>query len=519
MNSTVLRLTTTFPSWMISCPTCRPRPNFKRNCLLTTKSVYISLSLTDVNILQYVPAKSGQFWTVQNPYDNSVITEQVHCAGEEDVNDAVAAAKAAYYGPWGAMSGQERAKLMLAMADLFDEHGGRLLKLETLSMGMPSMIASNLAGLLSRIWRYYAGFCDKRPGNYIPEGEEKTCKLVRYEPYGVCAGIGAWNASIFTMSMKIAPALAAGNTFIFKSSERSPLGTLQVGELVAQAGFPPGVINLLSGCGPTGALLSSHMEIRHISFTGSVVAGRQILTAAAKSNLKRVTLELGGKSPSIILEDADLEKALVNSSQNFLVNSGQICVAASRVFVHESIAQQFVDGLKTRFEMMAQTAGNPAESATFLGPLADQHQAGRVVNFLDEAQSAGIQVLTGGTSKDNFIAPTVMLNPPVDSSVWTKEIFGPVLCVRVFKDEDEAIRLANDTSYGLSSCIYTKDIPRALRMSHRIEAGSVSINSSHTADVDGPFGGWKESGSGGCEGGAEGYWNYLQPKTVTISMS
>ena len=440
-------------------------------------------------------------------------------AGEEDVNDAVAAAKAAFHGAWGAMSGVERAKRMRALADLLDENKERLLKLESQSMGMPMALALRIGEMLGYVWRYYAGFCDKAPGDHIPEGSDRLCKLVRYEPFGVCAGIGAWNASLFIMSMKIAPAVAAGNTFVFKSSERSPLGALQFGELIVRAGFPPGVINLLSGAGTTGTLLASHMQIQRISFTGSVQAGRQVQIAAAKSNLKRVTLELGGKSPSIILEDADLEKALAHSSQSFLANSSQICVAASRVFVHESVAQSFIDGLKSRFEMMAQMAGNPAEAGTFLGPLADNQQAARVTEFLNEAQKAGIEVLTGGTSKDNFIVPTIMKNPPADSSVWTKEIFGPVLCVRVFNDEEEAIKLANDTSYGLSSCIFSKDIGRALRMSRRIEAGSVAINSSHALEVDIPFGGWKESGNGSVEGGSAGFYSYLQPKSVVIDLS
>jgi aldehyde dehydrogenase (NAD+) len=435
------------------------------------------------------------------------------------VNEAVAAAQAAFHGSWRPMPAHEKSKRMLALADLLDEHKDRLIKLESLSMGLPMALGARMGEFLGPIWRYYAGFCDKQPGDYVPEGGDQSCKVVRYEPFGVCAGIGAWNASLFTMCMKMAPAVAAGNTFIFKSSERSPLGTLQVGELVARAGFPPGVINLLSGSGPTGSLLASHMEIRRISFTGSVQAGRQVQVAAAKSNLKRVTLELGGKSPSIILEDADLEKALVHSSQNFLVNSGQVCVAASRVFVHESIVQPFVDGLKSRFEMMAQMAGNPAESTTFLGPLADHHQSGRVMDFMNEAQSSGIQVVTGGTAKDNFVVPTIMMNPPADSTVWTKEIFGPVLCVRSFKDQEEAIQLANSTSYGLSSCIFTKNVPRALQISYRIEAGSVSINSSHMPDMHTPMGGWKESGSGGCEGGAAGFWSYLQPKAVLIDLS
>ena len=417
------------------------------------------------------------------------------------------------------MSGQERAKRMLALADLFDASKDHLTKLESLAMGLPVAVGSRIGAFVGAVWRYYAGFCDKRPGDFIPEGGEKMCKMVRYEPFGVCAGIAAWNASLFFLSMKIAPAVAAGNTFVFKSSEKSPLGALQVGGLIAQAGFPPGVINLLSGAGSTGALLASHMQIRRISFTGSVEAGREVQIAATKSNLKRVTLELGGKSPSIIMHDADLEKALLHSSQNFLVNSGQICVAASRVLIHESIAQPFVDGLKQRFQVMGQMAGNPAEGATFLGPLVDQKQAGRVEEFLRDAQATNLEIVTGGVAKNNFIEPTIILDPPAESPVWTKEIFGPVLCVRTFKTEEEAISLANNTSYGLSSSLFTRDIGRALQISHRIEAGAVSINSSHMPDVDTPLGGWKESGNGSCEGGPAGFWSYLQTKTVLVDLS
>jgi aldehyde dehydrogenase (NAD+) len=273
-----------------------------------------------------VPTKSGQFWTVRNPANDTVITEEVHCAGEEDVNDAVAAAKAAFKGSWGKMTSTERQKCMLKLADLLDKNFMALMELESIAMGQPTALAAFFGPYLGRTVRYYAGWCDKLPGEMQPEDGDGQYKLIRYEPMGVCAGIAAWNATLIFLCFKVMPAIAAGNTFIFKSSEKSPLGSLAFGELIKQAGFPPGVINIISGPGATGALLASHMEIKKISYTGSVAAGRKVQVAATNSNLKRVTLELGGKSPSIIFPDADIENALTMSSQNFLVNSGQVCL-------------------------------------------------------------------------------------------------------------------------------------------------------------------------------------------------
>ncbi|KAL4890516.1 aldehyde dehydrogenase domain-containing protein [Aspergillus ambiguus] len=464
---------------------------------------------------KYVPAKSGTRLTVRNPFDGSTVTDAIHCAGEEDVNDAVTAALAASRGPWSQMPGQERAKRMLALADLLDAHANELTKLESLSIGLPIAISRGIGGVIGAVWRYYAGFCDKLPGEFVPEGDDRVFKVVRYDPFGVCAGIGAWNASLFFFSMKIAPAVAAGNTFIFKTSEKSPLGALQIGELVAKAGFPPGVINLLSGDGSTGALLASHMGIQRISFTGSVNTGKAIQAAAAQSNLKRVTLELGGKSPSIIFDDANIEEALMYSSQGFLVHSGQICVAASRLLVHKTIADRFVAELKGRFEALAGASGDPAEDTTFLGPVVDEGQKDRVMTFLDRPEN----VLTGGVSKGNFVSPTILVNPPLDSPAWKQEIFGPVVCVRTFETEDEAIEIANATSYGLSSCIYTRDIPRALRLAKKLQAAGVAINSNHQPDYDTPLSGWKQSGNGSYEGGRAAILSYLQAKTVMINMT
>jgi aldehyde dehydrogenase (NAD+) len=410
---------------------------------------------------------------------------------------------------------------MLALADLLDARAAELSHLETLSIGVPIAISRSLTNVLGAIWRYYAGFCDKLPGKFIPEGDDRVYKIVRCDPFGVCAGIGAWNASLFFLSMKVAPAIAAGNTFIFKSSEKSPLGAIQLGELIVQAGFPPGVINLLSGDGSTGMLLASHMDIQQIGFTGSLETGKKVQIAAAQSNLKRVTLELGGKSPSIVFEDADIENALHHASHSFLVHSGQICVAASRLLVHSSIFEQFVAKLKARFEMLAQASGNPESDTTFLGPVVDEGQRDRILSLVKGSQDTrGDVLLTGGASSNgNFVTPTILKNPPLDSDAWTQEIFGPVLCIRAFDTEDEAIELANASKYGLSSCVYTRDIPRALRAAKRLQAAGVSINSNHQPDFDVPLGGWKQSGNGSYEGGQTALMGYLQAKTVLLNMA
>lgn len=465
-----------------------------------------------------MPAKSGTYCAVRNPYDNKLITDKIHCAGKEDVDDAVNAANHAFQDTWAQMSGQERAKHMLALADLLDSHADKLAHLETLSIGLPIAISRAIASGLGAVWRYYAGFCDKLPGEFVPEGDDRVYKIVRYDPFGVCAGIGAWNASLFFLSMKAAPAIAAGNTFIFKSSEKSPLGALQTGELIVKAGFPPGVINLLSGEGVTGVHLASHMDIQKIGFTGSLETGKKIQIAAAQSNLKRVTLELGGKSPSIVFEDADLDNALQYASQGFLVHSGQICVAPSRLLVHSSIFEKFITELKGRFEALAQAAGDPESANTFLGPVVDEGQKDRILSLIKGTQ--GDVVLTGGASAGgSFVTPTILKNPPLDSDVWREEIFGPVLCVRAFDTEDEAIQLANASKYGLSSCVYTRDIPRALRLSKWLQAAGVAINSNHQPEYDVPLGGWKQSGNGSYEGGHGALMGYLQAKTVFLNMA
>lgn len=341
---------------------------------------------------------------------------------------------------------------MLKFADILEKNVDKLAHLESSAMGQPISVAKRMIMGPVALWRYYAGYAGKVGGESYPPDEDGTYKIVQYEPLGVCSGICAWNGSHVLAAWKMAPAMAAGNTFVLKSSEKSPIALAQYGDLLNEAGFPPGVINMLTGDGKVGALLASHMDIAKIAFTGSAAAGRAVQVAAAKSNLKRVTLELGGKSPALIFDDADIPNAVLHSSDSFLRNSGQICFAASRVLVQESIAPAFIKQVKVAFDDAAKKMGDPSLPDTAFGPLADKKQFERVMGFLKDGKAEGIEVLSGGErigEKGTYVQPTVLLNPDLKSKLYTDEIFGPVISVRTFKDEEDAIRLANDTTYGL----------------------------------------------------------------------
>ncbi|KAF2103934.1 aldehyde dehydrogenase [Rhizodiscina lignyota] len=468
---------------------------------------------------EFVDAKSGQTFSVYDPADDSLVTDKVQIAGEADVDAAVDAAHAAYKGAWGAMTGAARGACLMKFAELVEQKAAEVAPLETVSMGVPVAIGGMLMPMVSAIFKYYAGWADKISGE-APPTDDGTYKIMRYEPFGVCAGIGAWNATLLYLAAKAAPALAAGNTFVFKASELAPLAVLAVAPLIKEAGFPPGTINIINGDGKTGALLASHMKIGMISFTGSVPTGRKIQDAANKSNMKKVTLELGGKSPSVIFDDADIENALAQTAQSVIMLTGQACTAASRTYVQEGIADKFIAALKDRFAGMSAAIGDPKQPTTMFGPLASKGQFNRVMAMIESGKKEAT-LLTGGTRKGdtgNYVEPTIFLNPAKDAQIYKEEIFGPVTAVKTFKTEEEAIEMANDTQYGLAACVYTSSVSRALRVSSKLEAGTVTVNQAFMPSIYTAFGGYKQSGSG-REMGGHGVLEYLQMKSVIINMA
>ena len=389
--------------------------------------------------------------TIYNPNDDSLVSDKVQVASEKDVDDAVAAAKAAQPA-WAEMAGHKRAAILNKFADLLEQNQEKIGKLESAAMGQPISVAKRMVLGPAALWRYYAGYSGKIAGETFPPDEDGTYKIVQYEPLGICAGICAWNGTHVLAAWKMAPATAAGNTFVLKTSEKSPLGAAAYGDLINEAGFPPGVINIVTGAGPVGSMLASHMDVAKIAFTGSAPAGRAVMAAAAKSNLKIVSLELGGKSPALVFDDCHLDNAVEHTSTSFLRNSGQVCFASSRVLVQEGVSDKYIEKVKKSMEDASKKMGDPSNEDTAYGPLADKKQFERVMSFLTGAREEGIQVLVGGDRKGSqgtFVEPTVLVNPDLKSKVYTDEIFGPVITVRTFKDEEEAIKLANDTTYGL----------------------------------------------------------------------
>lgn len=368
--------------------------------------------------------------------------------------------------------------------------------------------------------RYFAGKAVDVGGESSLNSKDMV-NLTFRQPFGVCGAIIPWNGPLLMLVNKVGPALTTGNTLVLKSSEKSPLSSLVIGRLCQEIGLPKGVLNILSGYGrPCGEAIAKHMDIRKVSFTGSVIAGRAVKKAAAESNLKNVTLELGGKSPLVIFDDADLAKAVPASAFSILANSGQACIASSRVYVHANIADKFMEAMKGAMVQMG-VSGDATVAGTRRGPQADKIQFDRVMSYLDYAKENKFDIPIGGGregSKGFFIEPTIIANAPEDSKVMKEEIFGPVVCINTFTDEAEVLKRANDTEYGLYASVFTKDISRALRVAKALEAGSVGVNcTSPTMAIDLPFGGWKQSGDGReLSKHCTDYWTEL--KSVFISV-
>ena len=422
------------------------------------------------------------------------------------------------------MGGFQRAQYLYRLAELYEKHNGELAKLEAVSMGRP--VDTYTEGTASASFlRYIAGQATNGRGESSLQTAGYMAVTLR-APYGVTAAITPWNAPVTMMTFKFAPALAAGNTIVVKTSEKAPLTALYIAHLAKQAGFPPGVLNILSGFGqPCGEALARHPRIRKISFTGSVRGGRAVKLAAAQSNMKHVTLELGGKSPLVVFEDTDIDKAAQAAARSILLNSGQACVASSRVYVQASIADAFASKL-----VAAIRAGgtNPAESrdplepATKRGPQADKVQWENISGFLEETKQANVRVLVGGQAEQGpgyYIEPTVVFEPAGDSRIMREEVFGPVQCLCTFQDESDVLRRANDSEFGLYASVFTRDIFRALRFAKYFRAGNVGVNvASPFMTHDMPFGGVKQSGEG-KELGKHATDKWTELKTVYFAMS
>lgn len=467
---------------------------------------------------EWVEGVDKKTFEVINPSTEEVITS-VSEATEKDVDIAVSAARKAFNGEWRKTTPFDRSRLLNKLADLVEKNVDLLAAVESLDNGKSINMAKGDLGAVIGCIRYYAGWADKITGKTIDVNSD-SFHYTRSEPIGVCAQIIPWNFPILMLSWKIAPALATGNTIVMKTAEQTPLSALVFANLIKEAGFPPGVFNLLSGFGKVaGAALSSHMDVDKIAFTGSTLVGRTIMKAAASSNLKKVTLELGGKSPNIVFNDADIEQAVSWVNFGIYYNHGQCCCAGTRIYVQEGVYDKFLAAFKKRAEQ--NKVGDPFKEDTFQGPQVSQLQFDRIMGYIKSGKEEGATVETGGErhgDKGYFIQPTIFSNVKPDMKIMREEIFGPVCAIAKFKDEEEVIALGNDSTYGLAAAVHTKDLNTAIRVSNSLKAGTVWVNCYNLLHQQVPFGGYKESGIG-RELGEAALANYTQNKSVAIRLA
>ncbi|KAJ5514287.1 Aldehyde/histidinol dehydrogenase [Penicillium fimorum] len=458
---------------------------------------------------EFRESSSRKTFEVVYPYTKEVVA-QVQEADIQDVEDAVSAASAAFP-TWRDLGAEKRGAYLSKLSQLILESNNELAKLETLSTGRPISQFFD-GGFAAQFFGYFAG------GGWTVQGTASLntpdhLNLTVKQPYGVAALIIPWNFPLVMLSSKMAPALAAGNTVVLKSSEKAPLTSLYVAKLIEKVGFPPGVVNIISGFGnPAGAALASHMTVRCLSFTGSTATGQKIQAAAAKSNLKNVHMELGGKSPAIIFEDADLETAVAQTQFSIQFNSGQVCSANSRIYVHESVAKDFTKLFHEKFA--AVRMGDPLDPATSHGPQIDVLQYNRVKEYLGIGEKDGTLSLGGDANDGFFVRPTIFEGIAEDSRLMQEEVFGPVVAINTFSTETEAIEKANNSEFGLYAAVFTKDIDRAVRLAKALDAGTVGVNcTSPTTAMDTAFGGLKMSGNG-REGLLHSIDSFLETKSI-----
>ena len=465
---------------------------------------------------KHTPAKSGREFSTYNPANGKVLA-QVAQAGPEDMDAAVAAARKAFDGSWRSFKPFDRQAVLLRLADLVERHFDDLALLDTMDMGAPVASMSSKRRRAVALLRYYAGLATSMHGQTIPNSAPgNVFSYTVREPVGVVAAINPWNSPLVLAIWKIAPALAAGCTVVLKPAEQAPLSPLLVGELCLEAGVPPGVVNVVPGMGDAGAALAAHPGVDKVAFTGSTEVGQKIIQASA-GNIKRVSLELGGKSPNVVFDDADLDLAVPGAAMAVFANSGQICSAGTRLFVQRGIASEF----RARLMEFTRTikVGDPMDQATQMGPVVSKEQFDRVNGYIDvgrtEGAEAAMQELAPPLREGYFISPTVFTGVSDHMRIAREEIFGPVISVLEFDSASEVVRRANDTPFGLGCGVWTRNIDNAMCISQNVRAGSVWINCYQMMDPAVPFGGYKMSGYG-RESGIEHMDEFLNTKAIWL---
>ncbi|KID85406.1 aldehyde dehydrogenase [Metarhizium guizhouense ARSEF 977] len=465
----------------------------------------------------------GRRITTFNPYTETEIC-QVVAATPQDVDAAVEASRLALKKPsWKSLSGTERGHLMNKLADLVDQHRETLAVIETLDNGKPYSVSLGFDVLhFSEVLRYYAGYADKIHGSVIDVGHEKMAYTLK-QPIGVCGQIIPWNYPLAMAAWKLGPALCCGNTVVLKLAEQTPLSMLYVGKLIREAGFPPGVINIINGHGAlAGAALALHRDVDKIAFTGSTTTGKDVMRMAS-TTMKAVTLETGGKSPLIVFDDANLGQAVRWAHEGIMANQGQVCTATSRLLVQNGIYDRFIEEF-TEYTSKTSILGDPFEATTYQGPQVSATQRDRILSYIRTAQTENANIIhpCGAISElprtGFFVPPTIFTDVNTAATVFKEEIFGPCAAVARFKTEQEALDIANSTRYGLAGAVFTRDMARSHRVARELEAGMVWVNSSNDSDVRVPFGGVKESGIG-RELGEDGLRGYYSVKAVHVNLT